>query len=512
MSYRRAAEAEYGYSIMAFWKISELNITKPETWPQYKVRFSFFAGANKITDTKQLRATFLTVIGEPALALLTSLITPKELVDVSYEELIQVLDSHFDPKKNEVASCFVFANRKQQPTETIAEFMGELKQFSRGSNFQDLEKQLLIQLNLTFDKAVKISATFEAANRNEETISVAQNEVEHFYEGSCNKLENVQEESGYVGSTKNAKRQVSTVRNDAAITCFRCGVVGHKAPECRHRNTICSRCHKVGHIKRVCRSSSSTQGTKAEKSEVYYTDSGRVSREHTRVNEDHYGTLFNKFIVADSAGKSLLGRNWFEDLGISIQGIRIIEDDNSILKDYEPLSHEEGLPSLKVPPVHIKLKTDAEPKILKARSAILLHTSVHEALDMLVKEGVLEPTTFSSWATPVVPVFKKMEAYQNVFPFPTIKELLVNLGCSEVFSQLDVKQAYFQLPVDDATAEILTLSTSKGLMCVLGLPQVLSASPGIFQNFMEQLLSGFQGIAVFLDDIVIARSSVAQND
>ncbi|KAJ8891692.1 hypothetical protein PR048_004221 [Dryococelus australis] len=536
------------------------------------------------------------VIGELALALLTLLITPKELVDVSYEELIQVLDSHFDPNKNEIAtpphvlflqiasaSRFVFANRKQQPTETIAEFMAELKRLSRGCNFQDLEKQLLIRIvcgverlqhqllsesNLTFDTAAKISAAFEAANRKVEIISAAQNKVKHVWKGNCSKLEN---------DTKNAKRQVCTARNDAAITCFQCGMVGHKAPECRHRKTTCSRYHKVGHIKRVCCSSSGTQGTKAEKSEVHYTDSGRVQREHTHVNEGHYSTLFNinlsidqvqaykvslqlngkshKFEVDSGAAlttdnhnmfiklwpnvksrpvlqpskirlalwgkqtramlltadKSLLGRNWFEDLGISVQVIHRIEDDSNILKEYEPLFHEEGLPTLKVPPVHIKLKTDAEPKFLKARSvAIQLCMCVHKALDMLVKEGVLEPTTFSCWATPLVPVLKKMEAYtcadysntdntcvqQNVFPLPIIKELLVNLGYSEVFSQLDVKQAYFQLPVHDATAEILTLSTSKGLIRVRRLSQGLSAAPSIFEDFMEQLLSGLQGVAV----------------
>ncbi|KAJ8897355.1 hypothetical protein PR048_002701 [Dryococelus australis] len=454
------------HGIMAFGKITELNITEPDTWPQCKARFSFFAEANKITDAKQLRATFLMVIGEPSLAMLTSLIMPKELVDASYEELIQVLDSHFDSKKNEIASCFVFANPKQQPTETIAEFVAELKLLSRGCNFQDLEKQLLIPtptsvaigVKPNLDMAVKISAAFEAANTNVETISAAQSEVKHVCERSCSKLENVQEECGYVSSTKNANGRLVLQ-----------GTMGLS-----HVSGV------VGHIKRVRHSSRSTQGTKAEKSEVYYTDSGWVRREHTRVSEDHYGTLFNVNLSIDQVqaykvSLQLNGKSHeFEvdsDLGISVQGIHTIEDDSSNLKEYEPLFHEERLPPLKVPPVYIKLKTNAELKILKTRSvAISLRMCVYEALDMLVKKGVLEPTTFSSWATPVVP-----------------------------------------LPVDDATAEILTLSISKGLMRVRWLPQGLSAVPGVFQQFMEQLLLELQEVAVFLDD-VIARTSVQEHD
>ncbi|KAJ8875635.1 hypothetical protein PR048_023531 [Dryococelus australis] len=327
---------------------------------------------------------------------------------------------------------------------------------------------LLSESNLTFDTAVKISAAFEAANRHVETISAAQNEVKHVCAGSCNKLENCR----YVSSMKNAKRQVNTARNDAVITCFRCGVMGHKMLECMHINAICSRCHK-----RVCRSSSSTQGTKAEKSEVYYTDSGQVRREHTRVNEDHYGTLFDinlsidqvqaykvslqlkgkshEFEVDSGAALTIVNQDVFIKLWPDVKknlcfnlhcgggggGKRVqvyYEVSVKHLEKYEPLFHEEGLPPLKVPPVHIKLTMDAEYKLLKVRSvAILLRVKMS-------------------------------------FPFPPSRwEGETHLGCSEVLSQLDVKQSYFQLLVDYATVEILTLSTSKGLMHVRRLPQGL---------------------------------------
>ncbi|KAJ8868273.1 hypothetical protein PR048_029789 [Dryococelus australis] len=120
---------------------------------------------------------------------------------------------------------------------------------------------------------------------------------------------------------------------------------------------------------------------------------------------------------------------------------------------------------------------------LKARSvAILLRTRVHEALcTSVTKNGsICICADYSNTVNTCV--------QQNMFSISTIKELLVNLGCSEVFSQFD------------------------GLMRVRRLPQGPSAAPGIFQNFMEQLLSGLQGVAMFLDDIVIAGSSVQEHD
>ncbi|KAJ8893792.1 hypothetical protein PR048_006393 [Dryococelus australis] len=155
---------------MAFRKISKLNINEPDTWHHCKTRFLFFVEENKITEAKH---------------------TPKELTDCTYEELIVALDIHFDPKKNEITACFVFTNHKQQPTETISDFVAELKRFSKGCNFLYFEKHLLIRLllaepELTLDKVVKLSIAFEAGNKNAETILAAQNEIKQI--SDCNTM------------------------------------------------------------------------------------------------------------------------------------------------------------------------------------------------------------------------------------------------------------------------------------------------------------------------------------
>ncbi|KAJ8892949.1 hypothetical protein PR048_005530 [Dryococelus australis] len=128
-----------------------------------------------------------------------------------------------------------------------------------------------------------------------------------------------------------------------------------------------------------------------------------------------------------------------KEIRISVQGIHGIdvhESRNTIIQTYKPLFNEEGLQPLKVPPVHIILKDNAEPRFQKARSvAIPLQNKVNETLGTLVKEGVLETTNFPG----------------------------------------------------------------------------LSAAPGLFQNFTEQLLSGIPGVAVFLD-MVISGSTKQEHD
>ncbi|KAJ8884664.1 hypothetical protein PR048_016522 [Dryococelus australis] len=88
-----------------------------------------------------------------------------------------------------------FSNRKQQPTKIIAEFEGRIETMVTSmllSRSREAVVNTYCESNLTFDTTVRFSAAFEAANRNVETISVAQNEVKHVCEGSCSKLENVQ--------------------------------------------------------------------------------------------------------------------------------------------------------------------------------------------------------------------------------------------------------------------------------------------------------------------------------
>ncbi|XP_075741709.1 uncharacterized protein LOC142792083 [Rhipicephalus microplus] len=93
----------------------------------YLKRFEVFAAANDIAEDKKL-PIFLTAIGEKAYVTLRSLLLPKTPAKTSFTEVVDVLKKHYAPKRSVVTERYRFHQRKQEPPETVADFIVELKE------------------------------------------------------------------------------------------------------------------------------------------------------------------------------------------------------------------------------------------------------------------------------------------------------------------------------------------------------------------------------------------------
>jgi hypothetical protein len=72
------------------------------------------------------------------------------------------------------------------------------------------------------------------------------------------------------------------------------------------------------------------------------------------------------------------------------------------------------------------------------------------------------------------------------------------------FTKLDLALAYAQLPVTEATARALTITTQKGLYRMNRLAFGVSTAPAIFQRVVDDLLKDLGHVIVLLDDILLA--------
>ena len=171
----------------------------------------------------------------------------------------------------------------------------------------------------------------------------------------------------------------------------------------------------------------------------------------------------------------------------------------------------------------IQLKKDARPRFVKARPApFAIRDSLKKALDAHVADGTMVRVDTSEWASPIVPVLKPDGTIRvcgdysgtvnpavdtTVHPLPTTEECIAAMAGGKIFTKIDLKSAYTQVPLEQRDKELLTLNTPFGLYQWTRLPYGLSSSSGIFQRIMDHVLQGLPKVVCRVDDILIQGSS-----
>ena len=73
----------------------------------------------------------------------------------------------------------------------------------------------------------------------------------------------------------------------------------------------------------------------------------------------------------------------------------------------------------------------------------------------------------------------------------------------QLFTNLDMSQAYQQIPLEESLHQHVVINTHRGSFSFTRLPSGVSSNPGIFQCVWDCILSAFQGVTVYLDDILV---------
>ena len=169
-------------------------------------------------------------------------------------------------------------------------------------------------------------------------------------------------------------------------------------------------------------------------------------------------------------------------------------DVKNLIHKYKNITSKDLSPILNFQ-AHLKLKDNVKPIFLRARSVPFpLISLVDLELEHLVKNKVLQKVDSSEFATPIVPMLKNNNRIRicgdfsvtinkllevDEHPLPTIDELLSTFSGGIYFSKLDLSEAYLQMPVDEESAKLLTLSTHRGLFRCRRLMNGVNAAPAI---------------------------------
>ncbi|XGW34697.1 hypothetical protein V3C99_018584 [Haemonchus contortus] len=147
-------------------------------------------------------------------------------------------------------------------------------------------------------------------------------------------------------------------------------------------------------------------------------------------------------------------------------------------------------------------------------------------IDRLVSDGVISSVDHSEWAAPIVAVRKKNGQIRSCadfstglndalqlhhHPLPTAEEVFTKLNGGRVFLQIDLANAYLQIEVESRSKEMLTINIHRSLYRYNRLPFGVKSAPGIFQQIMDSMICGLQGVAAYLDDIIVTGHTYEQH-
>ena len=233
-------------------------------------------------------------------------------------------------------------------------------------------------------------------------------------------------------------------------------------------------------------------------------------------------------VVAGNQRPPLFGRNWLQSIQLNWAALHQLRENtsSSIVTRFSAVFNKD-VGTIKGYKAVIRLRQGTKPIFKKSRSvAYALQPALQLELSRMQREGILEPVERSEWATPLVIVPKsngklricgdfKVTINQCVetktYPLPTTEDIFARLAGGNIFTKLDLSQAYLQLPVDDDSKDLLVINTPKGLFRYNRLPYGVSVAPAIFQSVMDRILHNLP-VACYLDDILISAATVEEHD
>lgn len=233
--------------------------------------------------------------------------------------------------------------------------------------------------------------------------------------------------------------------------------------------------------------------------------------------------------VVKNGSQNLLGRDFLQKFNFKLKAdiLNVNNGLDEILSDFKEL-FSSSLGCYKYRIFKLTVKDDVNPIFMKPRPIpFVFKVKIENELQRLLDEGVITPIESSDWGTPLVPVLKSdgsvricgdykvtvNKAIINIrYPLPRIEDIFMKLNGGESFTKVDLSNAYNQIRLDEESAKLLTWSTHKGLYKLNRLPFGITPASSIFQKTLEQTLQGLNGVANFVDDIIITGKTRKEHE
>lgn len=194
---------------------------------------------------------------------------------------------------------------------------------------------------------------------------------------------------------------------------------------------------------------------------------------------------------------------------------------NQVLESYQDVF------SMKTTPVNVAQSLspavidtgDAEPIRQKAyRLPFSKRQKAEDCIEEMLKDGIIRPSD-SPWASPIVLTgkrdgstrfccdYRKLNTItkKDSHPLPFIQDVFDQVAGASIFSTLDLKAGYWQMPMAPESIPKTAFLCHIGLYEFVRMPFGITNGPALFQRQMNKVLAGLLGkiCMAYLDDIVV---------
>ena len=146
-----------------------------EDWTSYSERLTEYFTANDVDDAAKQRAILLSVVGASTYQLIRNLVAPCKPTEKAFNDLVKLVQEHYQPNRSIIVQRFKFNSRSRQPGESVGTFVAELRRLSEHCQYGDtlddmrsdrlvcgiadsrLQRRLLAEPDLTFKKALELA-------------------------------------------------------------------------------------------------------------------------------------------------------------------------------------------------------------------------------------------------------------------------------------------------------------------------------------------------------------------
>ena len=158
---------------------------------------------------------------------------------------------------------------------------------------------------------------------------------------------------------------------------------------------------------------------------------------------------------------------------------------------------------------------------------------VKAELDAMADKQIITPVTEpTKWVSSMVVAQKKngkvricldpqhlnKVVMRSHYPLPTIEEVASRLTNAKVFTVLDAKTGFWQVKLAEDSSYLTTFNTPFGRYRWIRMPFGISSAPEVWQQRMNEIIEGLQGIEVIADDFLICgfgatmKEAIADHD